>query len=356
MTARSAGFWSGRVRYALSKRWVIAQASVAAGAAYWIAHDLLGHEDPFIAPLAAVVSLGTSYGQRVRRVIETTWGIGLGLILAAGVVHVVGAGVWQLVLVVALAIATALLLGGGALLISQAAVQAIVFVSVLPTAGAVPLRCIEAVVGGAVAIVAATLVPRTALRSSLDHVSTVAETVARLLRGSADRILHPDADACMQLLLEARSTDPQLADLRIAAAEGLSAIRASPFHRRERGSVRRVAELVDPLDLALRNTRVLVRRVTVAAVRQEPVPRQCALDCRLLADLVDSVARRLLDPGSPDPQPDLISFGRSLLPSVAAPEVEVVLGAQLRSIVADLLRLTGMTGLESTRTLGALPG
>ena len=45
-----------------SKSFAIVQCSLAAGVAWLIAKDLLGHDTPFFAPIAAVVSLGTSYG------------------------------------------------------------------------------------------------------------------------------------------------------------------------------------------------------------------------------------------------------------------------------------------------------
>ena len=63
-----------------SKRWQIAQCAVAAGVAWLIAADLLGHPTPFFAPVAAVVSLGTSYGQRLRRVAEVTVGVAVGVL------------------------------------------------------------------------------------------------------------------------------------------------------------------------------------------------------------------------------------------------------------------------------------
>ena len=46
-----------------SKRWHVLQAAAAAGVAWFIAATLLGHAQPVFAPIAAVVSLGTSYGQ-----------------------------------------------------------------------------------------------------------------------------------------------------------------------------------------------------------------------------------------------------------------------------------------------------
>ncbi|HRD60058.1 MAG TPA: hypothetical protein PL137_04045, partial [Nocardioides sp.] len=49
-----------RVARVSAKRWQIAQCSIAAGVAWLVAADLLGHQTPFFAPVAAVVSLGTS--------------------------------------------------------------------------------------------------------------------------------------------------------------------------------------------------------------------------------------------------------------------------------------------------------
>ena len=63
-----------RVHRLRTKSWQIGQCTLAAGAAWYVAADVLGHASPFFAPIAAVVSLGTSYGQRLRRVAELTVG------------------------------------------------------------------------------------------------------------------------------------------------------------------------------------------------------------------------------------------------------------------------------------------
>src|SRR4051794_41826647 len=65
-----------------AKRWQIAQCAIAAGVSWLIAADLLGHTTPFFAPVAAVVSLGTSYGQRLRRGARGAGGGALGGVLA----------------------------------------------------------------------------------------------------------------------------------------------------------------------------------------------------------------------------------------------------------------------------------
>ena len=115
-----------------SKSWQIGQCALAAGAAWLIASDLLGHQTPFFAPIAAVVSLGTSYGQRLRRVVEVTLGVAVGVLLADLIVAQLGSGWWQLTVLVALAMSAAFLLDGGQLFVTQAAVQSIVVSTLLP--------------------------------------------------------------------------------------------------------------------------------------------------------------------------------------------------------------------------------
>ena len=112
-----------------------------------------------------------------------------------------------------------------------------------------------------------------------------------------------------------------------------------------------MAELVEPLDFALRNTRVLVRRVAVAAYRREPIPPSYAALLDDLADATDAIADEL--PGRPG------GHGRPRPPGRARPRhrrtssaratlsAEVVL-AQVRSLVADLLAVTGMDPLAAT--------
>src|SRR5262245_9292115 len=116
---------SVRVRLARlsAKRWQIGQCAIAAGVSWLIAADLLGHTTPFFAPVAAVVSLGTSYGQRLRRVAEVTAGVALGVLLADLLAILIGSGWWQLILVVSLSMTIALFVTSGQTFVTQAAVQ-----------------------------------------------------------------------------------------------------------------------------------------------------------------------------------------------------------------------------------------
>jgi uncharacterized membrane protein YgaE (UPF0421/DUF939 family) len=337
-----------------AKRWAVAQCAIAAGVAWWIAADVLHHTSPFFAPVAAVVSLGASYGQRLRRVAEVTIGVALGVFGADLIARVLGTEGWVIVLVVGLSMSTALLLDNGQIFLIQAAVQSIVITALRPQPGQALMRWTDALIGGAVALVAATVVPAAPLRRPRERAAQVLRKIHDLLLAAADVMAHGDVDRALSLLAEARATDPLIRELQDAADEGLDVVASSPFRIRHGPGLRKMAELVEPLDRALRSTRVLVRQCAVAAYRRQPIPPAYAVIAADLADAVESVAQELdADRMATDAQPALIAIG------VATSEVErsedlsaeVVL-AQLRSVVADLLLLTGMSSFEAT---GAIP-
>lgn len=333
-----------------SKSFAIAQCALAAGVAWLIAKDLLGHDTPFFAPIAAIVSLGTSYGQRLRRVAEVTIGVAVGVLLGDLLVVWLGSGWWQIALVVAIAMSVAFLLDGGQLMVTQAAVQSIVVSTLIVNPGDALTRWTDALIGGAVALVAATVVPAAALRRPREQAARVLRKEAELLRAAADVMIGGDLDRALDLLADARSTDYLIAELRSAADEGLAVVASSPFRVRHKPGVRRMAELVEPLDRSLRSTRVLMRYVALAAYKRKPVPPGYPLVARELAAAVDLVADELhADRMAAAAQPALIAVGMatSELPREDALSVEVVL-AQLRAVVTDLLMLTGMGQLEST--------
>ena len=108
--------------------WLILQASVAASVAYSLASTVLGNEQPFFAPVAAVVTLGLAPWERGRRAFEVALGVAVGLAIADVTVRLIGVGAAQIGVVVALAMAAAVLVGERRLLVNQAAISAILVV------------------------------------------------------------------------------------------------------------------------------------------------------------------------------------------------------------------------------------
>ena len=333
-----------------SKRFLILQCALAGGAAWFISAELLGHPAPFFAPIAAVVGLGTSYGQRLRRVAEITVGVAVGIFLADLLVLGLGSGWWQMALVIALAMSAGIWLSGAQLFVTQSAVQSIIIVALVAEPAEAFTRWIDALVGGGVALVAATLVPAAALRRPRENAAAVVRKIARLLHAASEVMRDGESELAVELLADARSSDHLIRELQDAADEGMSMVAVSPFRQRHKPGVRRVAELVEPLDRSLRTTRVLVRQTSVAAYHRLPVPVSYASLTADLADAVDMIAAELMEN-------HLAVAARVPLLRVAEDSgllersdllVADAILAQLRSLIVDLLMVTGLEQLEAT--------
>jgi uncharacterized membrane protein YgaE (UPF0421/DUF939 family) len=331
-----------------SKSWHVLQCAVAAGLAWFIAADLLHHQEPLFAPIVAVVCLGMTYGQRLRRVAEVTVGVAVGVAIADLFVSVVGSGAWQITAVVLVSMSAALLLDAGQLLIMQSAVQSIAVTVLGATPGQAFTRWLDAVVGGSVALVAAAVVPRAPLRQPRVQAAKVARTISALLRDAAVSARHSDLERAAKVLADARGTEELIRELQTAADEGLSVIASTPWKRADASSVRTIASIVEPLDRAMRSTRVLVRRVSIATSQGADIPDDYVAVIRDLADSVDVIGRAWAENKMAD-------FGRVRLIALAertrlldhSEYYRTVLLGQLRMLVVDLLELTGLEHEEA---------
>jgi uncharacterized membrane protein YgaE (UPF0421/DUF939 family) len=337
-----------------SRAFLLVQCAVAAGVAWWVATDVVGHPSPFFAPIVAVICLGMSYGQRLRRVFEVAIGVAVGVFTADVFVHLAGSGPWQISAVVLVSMAFATLLHGGAVIVTQSAVQGIVIAALVASPGQALNRWTDALIGGAIALVAATVVPQAPLRRPRVAAAEAVRKIGELLRRAAASARDGDVEAAAEVLASARATESLLRELRSAADEGLSVLTSSPFKRQHAAGVRKMVDLVEPLDRAMRSTRVLVRRVTVAVGRGEALPPGYETLMLELAAATDVVGRALSENASPEiGRPAMLAVARetATLPRTASLATETVL-AQLRSTVVDLLQVTG---LDVDQAIAAVP-
>ncbi|MFG1626884.1 aromatic acid exporter family protein [Kribbella sp. NPDC049227] len=336
-----------------SRVFFISQCAIAAGVAWALARYVLGHRQPFFAPVAAMVCLGFSFGQRLRRVAEVMVGVAVGVGVGDLFVRVFGTGIPQIVFVIALAMSVAVLLGAGTLMTTQAGVQAAIVTTLLPNPGAGFSRWLDAALGGLVAVAAATIAPATAIRRPRQQASGVLNELAEILIETADGLRARDEEAVTDALRRARASESQLDDLRSAADEGVAVVRLSPFVRRHRGRVQEVADLVVPLDRAIRNIRVLVRRCAVSVWRDEAMPAEYPMLLERLADGTRLIAESLFEPAADVAAHRVLGeLGRRTaeMPLPTGLSAVVVLG-QIRSTVVDLLELTGTSYDEARRLI-----
>jgi uncharacterized membrane protein YgaE (UPF0421/DUF939 family) len=323
---------------------LIAQIAITAGLAWLVGQQLLGHRLPFFAPVAAIITLGVSYGQRMRRGVEIAVGVAVGVLVGDLFTAVAGTGVWQIMVVLVLAMSAATLLSSRQLIIMQACVQSVIVVTLTPDPSQGFSRWLDAVVGCALALLVATVAPSAPLRKPARLAAQVLDHLAATLEAAAAELRESDHDAADHVLSQARESAEALAELSEATAEGLAVVRQSPFRHRQLAGVQAYEQLSDPLDHASRNLRVLARRCAIALWRGEQVPAPYRAQMTALAEVMRFMANELRNGRLPvEARERLVAIGQAtshleLAGSLSA----VVILAQVRSITADLLELTGM--------------
>jgi uncharacterized membrane protein YgaE (UPF0421/DUF939 family) len=331
----------------------IVQSGLAAGLAWLVATDVIGHRTPFFAPIAAVVSLGVSLGQRLRRAVELVAGVSVGVGVGDVLISRIGTGAWQLTLIVVLALTVATLLDGGGVIAMQSASSAVLVATLSPAGGAT--RAIDALVGGAVGLAVAALLPADPVRAARLAADRLLAELAGTLSDVADAVRTADVAACAAALSRARAMQPRTDGLRTAVRVGEEITAMAPLRRGRRARLDRFAAIATPLDHAVRNVRVLARRALAALRGHEPVddvlPRvldELAGAVRLLRTelLAGSVPRRA--------RAALLTVGGSLGAALAGESgfSGRVVVAQLRSTVVDLLLACGVSRQDG---LAALP-
>jgi uncharacterized membrane protein YgaE (UPF0421/DUF939 family) len=324
------------------------QTAAAATIAYLVATDLVGHQRPFFAPIAAIITLGVTIGQRRRRAVELALGVAVGIAVADGLVLLTGPGAGALALVVPLAMSTALFLGSGQIFATQAAVSAVLIAVLQPPGdGLSGARFVDALVGGGVALlVNSLLLPADPLQLVRRAAEPVLDELARTLESIAQAIEGGDREAAERALLQARDLDELEAHLLEAVAVSRETARFAPVRRRDRPHVDFYAHAAAQIDLAIRNVRVLARGAVRGARLEENLPRPVATAIRDLAEAVSNLREALIDPERADAvrEPALRAAARAtlVLRETGNLSVTVVVG-QVRSTAVDLLRGSGLT-------------
>jgi uncharacterized membrane protein YgaE (UPF0421/DUF939 family) len=346
-----------RVDRLVSRAPLIAQCAVAGGASWFIAHDLFGHAAPFFAPVAAIVVSGQSYGHRLRRGLEVAVGVAIGVAIGDLFRIWAGIGWWQVALVIAVAMPVALIAGAGQLMVTQAGVQAVVVTTIVGPNGSFN-RWLDAVVGGALALLLATFAPSRPFRRPRELARAVLDELSALLGQVATALRDHDAALADQALKRARDTETLLASLGSASEEGLTLSRAQVWRPSRFAGVRVIAEMTDALDRAARNLRVLARRASVAVWRDEQV---AAATVALIADLGQVSARMADALQAHRPLSQCREDLQAIADRTAGVDVSrslsgVVLLAQVRSIVVDLLQATDLTERQARELVPRVHG
>jgi hypothetical protein len=279
-----------------SRTRAILQTAAAALTAWYVCVLALPDPRPIFACIAAVVAIGASHGQHRQRATQLVAGVVLGLAVADVLMHFIGAGAPQLAVLIVIAMSLAVLLNGTELVISEAAVSAMLLVMVGPSAGAFsPNRILEAAIGAAVA------------------------------------------------LTQAREIDALIDTLDDALETGRETVRTAPSRFGAREPVERYDRSFEQIDLAVRNTRVLARHVH-RTLRLGSAPAG-------VATAVGDLARSVWVLAAAYEEPARAHEARELARCAAAGAAGDALGESVRSTAVDLMRAADLVAGDT----GELP-
>jgi uncharacterized membrane protein YccC len=335
--------------------WPVVQTALSATLAWSAAAFILGHEQPFVAAIAAVISVGAVAGQTLKRAAEWILGVAVGLAVADLIMLAMGPGPIQTGVMVGLAMSVALLMRGGIMFWTEAGVSALLVSGLDPTTyGVSPDRFLEALVGGGVALAVSATFPSNPSSRARQAARPVLEDLATVLRDVAAALIGGDLALAQGALCEARRVDAPVARLREELDGGYQIAHYAPPRMRHLDRLGYYAVAADQLDLAVRNTRVLAR-AAVTLVREKGAAPGGLVEAILgLALAVEALAGYLEQPDHPL---DVRVFALE-----AAWEATAVLEtsndlessalvAQIRSTATDLLQASGMSPGEALEVL-----
>lgn len=271
--------------------WVLLQATAGAGAAWGIARYLFDHPAPFFAPIAAIIVLIATLGERGLNAVRLMQGVILGLVIGDLVLITMGTGLGVMTFAIFSSLAIARAVADPPLVAVQAAFSAILVVAVGDVANGLE-RLVDAVTGAGIALVITQLLfppeplalLRRAEKAALTAIAGGLATTARAIARDDDELAH-------QAVEELRDVRDRLAELRRAGRASTSVTRRALGWRAHAAVIVRENENAEHLDLLNASCAKLARLVASAAGTR----RRFEQPVRDLAEIIASLARELSD-------------------------------------------------------------
>ncbi|MBE1514795.1 FUSC family protein [Nesterenkonia halotolerans] len=344
------------------------QMTVAGVGAYTVAEQLLGHEAPLFAAIAALIALGFSKEPRMRKVLEVSVGCTLGILIGDVLLQLLGSNLATAALVLFLSIMLARFLDPGPVLAMQMGLQALLVVLIPPPEVGLlgPFtRSADAIVGGAVALLITLLTPKDPRREPIAELKSVVDAMTASLRDVAEAVRSSDSRQAWHSLIRCRGLQPQIDELRTAVNSAKELTSFSPAYRKHRHYVRHMAEVADQVDLAVRSMRVVARRIISTVDNASLTDAGVENLSAVLDEFADAsllLSQAVSEPGPAyaqrmeTAQDALASLAQHLHPKslgIVTLEGETVV-LLLRTLVVDLLQAAGSTHADARDQLPEL--
>ncbi len=319
--------------------WPILQTAVAAVGAWYLA-VLLGVEHrPAFASIAAVISLGAAFGERRQRAVQLVAGVMLGIVVADLLLRVIGSGLPQIGLLVVLAMVAAVILGGGEMLVSEAAVSAILVATLSSTP---EVRLLDVLIGGGVALTVHTLIfPPDPVLGVTRATSAVFGELGGVLRDAAAALDAGDVRRGEAAGQAAEKVEQRVDELGHAVLLGSDTVRWAPSRRSRRGDLESYARIAGHAELAARSARVLTRNVLSYVRGGRPAQPELADAVRGLGLAAWELPAQFEEPWRSGDvlRIALQAAGRATAAAAAHPDIALnEIAGQVRSIAIDIVR------------------
>jgi uncharacterized membrane protein YgaE (UPF0421/DUF939 family) len=329
----------------------LGQAMLATAAAWVLAQQIFGHPRPIFAPVAALIGVSASLGQRRRSLIEMVLGVALGIGIADALVTLIGTGPAQIAAVVGGAMLIAIAFGGSTVLVGEAAASALLVVTIqLPGTGLSGVRFLDSLLGGVVAIAVTSLLPRNPVEAVRRAVAPLLGEIAGTLEDVARALERRDPDLAERAW--ARASRLRLAELESAVAAGREMLHLAPFRGATREQFARYEQAAAQIATALTSVEALSRGAVRALSVGDNVPAPVPDSLRDLAETVRTLDEYLEDPaGRPvvrEPALRAAAQATLVLEQTANLSVSVIV-AHVRSTAVDLIRGWGLDRAEAER-------
>lgn len=150
----------------------ILQSTLGAGLAFFVAHVVFGHSQPFFAPMSVIIILGLSGSDRLKRAVDLSIGGIVGVIVGTLLVDGVGTGPVHMTIIIGCSLLIASFVTSSQLVSNQIAIGAILIATIMPPEEMGGLsRAIDAIIGAVIGISMVALIPTSPLRAVRKEIS-----------------------------------------------------------------------------------------------------------------------------------------------------------------------------------------
>jgi uncharacterized membrane protein YgaE (UPF0421/DUF939 family) len=332
-------------------RW-FAQAALATAPSWWLARELFGHPRPIFAPMVALIAISTTLGQRRRYAVEMVLGVAMGIGIADSLFTLIGGGTVQIAAIVVIAMVSAVIVGGSAILVSEAAISALLVVTLQPPgSGLSGARFIDSLLGGVIGIIVTSILPANPAAAMHRAAATVLDEIAATIEDIALALDNRDGELADAAWNRAAAIEPDPLEQAIAA--GNETLRLAPFLRGTRTRFGRYARAAVWIDSAITTVEAMSRGAVRALRQGDNVPPAVSEAIREVADAVRRLEGTLAEGGDPTAvrEPALRAAARAtyvLEQQTANLSVSAIV-VQVRSAAVDMLRGSGLERDEAER-------